>query len=108
MDGPLNQFSITLAVYFHRVFCVLISTALKTRAFSHFPSLQFSDLTLVARELWSPSIHGSLHILVNPVTCGCGEKSSKKVKNPRVEWANRRERGDGGLRYRNDEINLEH
>ena len=46
----------------------------------------------VARDLWIILIHGSLHSHVDLVTRGCGEKSTNRVKNPRVM-----ERGDGGL-----------
>ena len=33
----------------------------------------------VARGLWIIPIHESLHILVDPVTRGCGEKSTGRV-----------------------------
>ena len=49
-------------------------------------------------------IHGPLHILVDLVTRGYGEKSTNRVKNPRVGWANSMGRGDGGAVER-DEIN---
>lgn len=55
------------------------------------------DVGAVARDLWSPPIHGSLHILVDPVTRGCGGKSTNMVKNPREGWANIMEGRDGEL-----------
>ena len=46
--------------------------------------------TAVARDSLITPIHGTLHILVGPVTCGCGEISTGGV-------GNNMERGDGGL-----------
>lgn len=67
------------------------------------------QLCYVARDSWNPPsvdggpcsmdgepIHGSLHIVVDPVTRGCGEKSTNRVRNPWVGWANSMERGYDG------------
>ena len=62
--------------------------------FSHVLNLSTGS---VARDSSIIPIHGSLHILVDLVTRGCGGKSTNRVKNPRVGWANSMERGDVGL-----------
>ena len=55
------------------------------------------QVPVIQRDSWIIPIHGSLHILVDPVTRGCGGKSTNRAKNPRVGWVNRAwKEGTGG------------
>lgn len=57
-----------------------------------------SLMKLVACDSWIVPIHGSVHILVDPVTRGCGEKLTNRVKSL---WVGTRGQGAS----ENDEIN---
>ena len=57
----------------------------------------FVVIRSIAQDSWIIPIHG---LLIDPVTHRCGEKSTNRVKNPRVEWANNMERGDRGATER--------
>ena len=50
-------------------------------------------------QTWARRMHSRpfLHARIDSVTRRCGEKSTNRVKNPRVGWAGGVEGGDRGL-----------
>lgn len=63
---------------------------------------EMSLMKLIARNLRIIFIYGSVHILINTVTCECVEKSMNRIKI--YGWGHEHERGNKSL-FESDKLN---